>query len=244
MKTFDELKQDRIKFETEKINSETKSLEYDNPSEYKRTELKNNIKKRKRVLENIDEVVKSEIAYYINILYENLNIYQIHPNFDKLFYNDFIMFITKITNLSLTKDNKFKANSYYGYNLDVQDAILYFDFTLDELNFLVKEKFNQDTRDKFIIYINNQYGTDIPLLSKLEYAKKRLFECWFHEKLKFTKDKEHKILKAKNGEFMKKDRNRHIYPQYYQSSIIEYYDKIIEKIQELNNDVKTRKKER
>ena len=43
---------------------------------------------------------------------------------------------------------------------------------------------------------------------------------------------------------MKKDRNRHIYPQYYQSSIIEYYDKIIEKIQELNNDVKTRKKER
>ena len=65
------------------------------------------------------------------------------------------MFIFIIANISITEDNKFKANSYYGYNLDIQRAILYFDFTLDELNILIKEKFNQDTRDKMIIFINN-----------------------------------------------------------------------------------------
>ena len=241
MRTYNELKQIRIEQETEKINSEINSLKHDNPSEYERNKLKNNIKIRKKVLENIDEVVKSEIAYHINLLYEGLNLYSKDPNFEKLFFDDFELFIFIIANISITEDNKFKANSYYGYNLDIQRAILYFDFTLDELNILIKEKFNQDTRDKMIIFINNQYETNIPLTKEIETCKQRLFECWFNDRERIIKNKEYKLLQVRNGEFMKGD----IYPLYYHSSIEEHYDSLLislENNEEQKNIIKTRKK--
>lgn len=231
MKNFQELKIRRLEQEKEKIDIETQLLD-NNPGYDTRKNIQEKLKIRKRVVENIDEVIQTQIAYHINNLYEGMRLNLQKTHFLELFYKDFELYIIRIANVTITKDKKFKSKGYYGYSPDILKAIIFFDFTLEELQNLIQnlidKKFNSNTRDELIISINEQYGTNIPLIIELETAKRRVFESWFNEKNKLINNKNYKLLRAKNGEFMKNDE----YPLYYQLSIIEYYDKIIESYNE------------
>lgn len=221
MKTFEELKKNRLVIEERKLSEASKKLEDSNIDWYKK--FNNNEQKRKslEVIGNIDEAVKMEIAMYANILYDGLMEISEHDFWTDAFYINF----KKCINIAETI---FKDSDVYLYELDlfplyprdVVRAIMYFGWTQDDLQNIMYEKINIRLSDNFIKFINGFYGTSMPLYS--EWVEFRLSPI---PTLGASKDQymyKYHLMKLRNGEFM--DGN---YPEQYESDILKIFDKNI-----------------
>ena len=102
-----------------------------------------------------------------------------------------------------------------GYNLDIQRAILFFNFTYDEIR-----KIMVMTRDEFMSFINEVYGTNIPMNSELEEVK----EKWYYSRddLEQVKNaREMKLVGLRNGAFIQTES-----PLLFERDIVQQYDNL------------------
>ena len=137
--------------------------------------------------------------------------------FRNLFNSDINQYLSRVASLKL-KNNRYVKEKNSGYNLDMQRAILFFNLTEDEI-----KKIMTMTRDEFMVFINEQYGTQIPMLEELRIAEERRQNAYNDtlEQVKCAKEKV--ILQIRNGVYIQTE-----YPLYYEHQVIEYYDKLIE----------------
>lgn len=213
MKSFEDLKKERILIEQQKLidaQRKEKVINYNWNDSYKNyVQIANS----QKVLENIDEAVKMEIALQTNILYQSLR--------DCSSYNSFYDVFRKYINDASTIFVDGNVYSFHPelpalYDYSIIRAILYFGFTENDLQNLIDEKKDIRSRDNFVFFINNYYGTDIPLV----YEFKLLSESPLPETMLQKKklNLELSLFRLRNGELM--DGN---YPLQYEADILKQY---------------------
>lgn len=215
MKTIKTLERERLHKENERI-SHILSLYNDDGIDFvTRQELRKRLKISKITIGNLSETIRIEIAKHINLLMNGIIESLKFDEFRNLFKNDMDAYLYRICSL-VVKDNKYIAERQSGYNLDIQRAILFFDFTREEFLNIASM-----SRDEAVTFINNKYGTSIPMSSELMDAKVRWQESR-SELDRIENAKELKILGVRNGAFIQTE-----YPLFYEKEISKYYDKLV-----------------
>lgn len=216
MKTLNILEKERLHKENERI-SHLLAI-YNDPATDAITkgEIEKRIKFCKRAIGNLPETVKIEIAKHANLLMHGIQESLKFFEFNDLFFSDVNEYLNRVANLRC-ENNLYVRNAESGYNLDIQRAILFFNFTYADI-----KKIMGMTRDEFMKYINSQYGTEIPMIDELKSVEERRQSCYNNnlEQVKCAKEKA--ILLVRNGTFIQTE-----YPLFYEHEVVSHYDQLI-----------------
>lgn len=214
MKTINMLERERLHKENERI-SHLLAIYNDSATDaVTKGEIEKRIKFCKRAIGNLSETVKIEIAKHANLLMNGIHESLKYFEFNDLFFSDINAYLSRVANLNCV-NNLYVRNAESGYNLDIQRAILFFNFTYGEIKEIMKM-----TRDEFMCFINNKYGTNIPMMSELEEARLKWSEsCNDLEQVKNAR--ELKLLGLRNGAYIQTE-----YPLFFERDIIEQYDEL------------------
>lgn len=215
MKTLRTLERERLHKENDRISHILSLCNDDGLDFVTRQELNKRLKISKITIGNLPETIRIEIAKHINLLMNGINESLKFDEFRNLFENDIDAYLYRVCSL-VVKENKYIAERQSGYNLDIQRAILFFDFTRDEFLHIASM-----SRDEAVTFINNKYGTSIPMSSELIDAKTRWQESRSHLE-QIGNAKELKILGVRNGAFIQTE-----YPLFYEKEVSRYYDKLV-----------------
>ena len=217
MKTIKKLERERLQKENTRIRHLLAIYNDSSTDALTKDEIKKEIKFCKLAIGNLPETVKIEIAKHANLLMNGIQESMKFDEFRNLFNSDINQYLSRVASLKL-KNNRYVKEKNSGYNLDMQRAILFFNLTEDEI-----KKIMTMTRDEFMVFINEQYGTQIPMLEELRIAEERRQNAYNDtlEQVKCAKEKV--ILQIRNGVYIQTE-----YPLYYEHQVIEYYDKLIE----------------
>lgn len=214
MKTINMLERERLHKENERI-SHLLAIYNDSATDaITKGEIEKRIKFCKRAIGNLSETVKIEIAKHANLLMNGIHESLKYFEFNDLFFSDINEYLNRVANLRC-ENNLYIRNAESGYNLDVQRAILFFNFTYGEI-----KKIMVMTRDEFMCFINEKYGTNIPMLSELEDAKLRWSES-INDLEQVKNAREMKLVGLRNGAFIQTE-----YPLLFERDIVEQYDKL------------------
>ena len=214
MKSIEILRRERLHKENDRI-AHLLSLYNDSGIDaVTKSELEKRIKFSKLVIGNLNETVNIVIAKHANLLMNGIHESLKYFEFNDLFFSDINEYLNKVANLRC-ENNLYIRNAESGYNLDIQRAILFFNFTYGEI-----KKIMVMTRDEFMCFINEKYGTNIPMLSELEDAKLRWSESG-NDLEQVRNARKLKLLGLRNGAFIQTE-----YPLMFERDIIEQYDEL------------------
>lgn len=214
MKSIEILRRERLHKENDRI-AHLLSLYNDSGIDaVTKSELEKRIKFSKLVIGNLNETVNIVIAKHANLLMNGIHESLKYFEFNNLFFSDINEYLNKVANLRC-ENNLYIRNAESGYNLDIQRAILFFNFTYGEI-----KKIMSMTRDEFMCFINEKYGTNIPMLSELEDAKLRWSES-SNDLEQVRNARKLKLLGLRNGAFIQTE-----YPLMFERDIIEQYDEL------------------
>ena len=191
MKSFEDIKKNRLLSEHNRLNVAKKRLNVPG-SIAKSIRQKEQIDYSLSVLDNIDETVKMEISYNANLLFEFIYSETQYTIFTKMFYSRMLEYIRFIETGECV-NNKF--------NPEVINLIKYFDFNLYDILKLVEFDSDVTLKDGFSKFINDYYGTNIPLLSEWVIMDENDRLLCTEEELK-NYDISEICLQFKNGDFM------------------------------------------
>lgn len=211
MKSFEDIKKNRLLSEHNRLNVAKKRLNVPGGIA-KSIRQKEQIDYSLSVLDNIDETVKMEISYNANLLFEFIYSETQYTIFTKMFYSRMLEYIRFIETGECV-DNKF--------NPEVINLIKYFDFNLSDILKLVEFDSDVTLKDGFSKFINDYYGTNIPLLSEWVIMDENDRLLCTEEELK-NYDISEICLQFKNGDFMI-NRFNSMYPMLYKKDMIEYF---------------------
>ena len=217
MQTLKKLERERLHKENTRIRLLLAIYNDSSTDALTKSEINKRIKFCKLAIGNLPETVRIEIAKHANLLMNGIQESMKYDEFRNLFNSDINQYLSRVASLKL-KNNRYVKEKNSGYNLDMQRAILFFSFTEDEI-----KKIMTMTRDEFMVFINEQYGTQIPMLEEIRIAEERRQNAYNDtlEQVKCAKEKV--ILQIRNGVYIQTE-----YPLYYEHQVIEYYDKLIE----------------
>lgn len=214
MKSIEILRRERLHKENDRI-AHLLSLYNDSGIDaVTKSELEKRIKFSKLVIGNLNETVNIVIAKHANLLMNGIHESLKYFEFNDLFFSGINEYLNKVANLRC-ENNLYIRNAESGYNLDIQRAILFFNFTYGEI-----KKIMVMTRDEFMCFINEKYGTNIPMLSELEDAKLRWSESG-NDLEQVRNARKLKLLGLRNGAFIQTE-----YPLMFERDIIEQYDEL------------------
>ena len=211
MKSFEDIKKNRLLSEHNRLNVAKRRLNVPG-SIAKSIRQKEQIDYSLSVLDNIDETVKMEISYNANLLFEFIYSETQYTIFTKMFYSRMLEYIRFIETGECV-NNKF--------NPEVINLIKYFDFNLYDILKLVEFDSDVTLKDGFSKFINDYYGTNIPLLSEWVIMDENDRLLCTEEELK-NYDISEICLQFKNGDFMI-NRFNSMYPMLYKKDMIEYF---------------------
>ena len=214
MKNIELLRRERLRVENERI-SHLLALYNDSatPGSTK-SELLKRIDYSKLVIGNLNETINIMIAKHANLFMNGLIESLKYFEFNDLFFTDINAYLNRVANLRC-ENNLYIRNAESGYNLDMQRAVLFFNFTYGEIL-----EIRRMTRDEFMTFINNKYGTNIPMLGELEEAKLKWSEsCDDLEQVKNAR--ELKLVGLRNGAFVQTE-----YPLFFERDVLEQYDQL------------------
>ena len=211
MKSFEDIKKNRLLSEHNRLNVAKKRLNVPG-SIAKSIRQKEQIDYSLSGLDNIDETVKMEISYNANLLFEFIYSETQYTIFTKMFYSRMLEYIRFIETGECV-NNKF--------NPEVINLIKYFDFNLSDILKLVEFDSDVTLKDGFSKFINDYYGTNIPLLSEWVIMDENDRLLCTEEELK-NYDISEICLQFKNGDFMI-NRFNSMYPILYKKDMIEYF---------------------
>ena len=167
MKTIKKLERERLHKENTRIRHLLAIYNDPSTDALTKDEIKKRIKFCKLAIGNLPETVRIEIAKHANLLMNGIQESMKYDEFRNLFNSDINQYLSRVASLKL-KNNRHVKEKNSGYNLDMQRAILFFNFTEDEIKKIITM-----TRDEFMVFINEQYGTQIPMLEELRIAEER-----------------------------------------------------------------------
>ena len=216
MKTLNILEKERLHKENERIGHLLAI--YNDPATPGTTkcELLKRIDYSKLVIGNLNETINIMIANHANLFFNGITESLKYSEFNDLFFSDINAYLNRVANLRC-ENNLYIRNAESGYNLDIQRAVLFFNFTYGEMLIISKM-----TRDEFMKYINSQYGTEIPMIDELKSVEERRQSCYNNnlEQVKCAKEKA--ILLVRNGTFIQTE-----YPLFYEHEVVNHYDQLI-----------------
>lgn len=203
MKTFEELKKQRLEKEEKIIALSREKLKNEPISEDQKSLINFKMQDAMKAVENIDEVVKMQIAYNVNSLFNGLEWYLLHG-------------VTACIS-NPEKNGELLKNEHF---LRLQQSISYFGITFKELKDLISGIFSGRTRDALVIFINDRFDTNIPLAAELIDAGQKATEVYLKDSSeKNLAYKKYHILRLTNGDYLENGE----YPLYYQSDILAQY---------------------
>lgn len=214
MKTLNILEKERLHKENERI-SHLLAL-YNDPATPGTTkcELLKRIDYSKLVIGNLDETINIMIANHANLFFNGITESLKYSEFSDLFFSDINTYLNRVANLRC-ENNLYIRNAESGYNLDIQRAVLFFNFTYGEMLIISKM-----TRDEFMNFINFKYGTNIPMMSELEEVKlKWSNSCNDLEQVRNAR--ELKLVGLRNGSFVQTE-----YPLFFERDVVEQYSQL------------------
>ena len=217
MKNLNVLEKERLHKENDRIGLLLAIYNDSATDAITKDEIGKRIKFAKRAIGNLPETVRIEIAKHANLfmngIIESLRFYE----FNDLFFEDVNEYLNKVASLRC-ENNLYVKDRAGVYNSDIQNAILYFNFTYADI-----KKIMVMTRDEFMEFINKQYGTLIPSIEELKSIEEKRQSC-YHDYLEQVKcAKEKAILQVRTGVFIQTQ-----YPLYYEHEVVSYYNKLIE----------------
>ena len=212
MKTLNILEKERLHKENERI-SHLLAL-YNDPATPGTTkcELLKRIDYSKLVIGNLDETINIMIANHANLFFNGITE---SKSFITEFNNtDINTYLNRVANLRC-ENNLYIRNAESGYNLDIQRAVLFFNFTYGEMLIISKM-----TRDEFMNFINFKYGTNIPMMSELEEAKLKWSNS-SNDLEQVRNARELKLVGLRNGSFVQTE-----YPLFFERDVVEQYSQL------------------
>lgn len=214
MKSINLLRKERLHCENDRIAHLLALYNDSGIDGITKSELSKRIDFSRRVIGNLNETVNIVIAKHANLLLNGMVGCLKYHEFNDLFFSDINEFLDRVASLKCV-NNLYVKTCDSGYNLDIQRAILFFNFTYEEIR-----KIMVMTRDEFMSFINEVYGTNIPMNSELEEVK----EKWYYSKddLEQVKNaREMKLVGLRNGAFIQTE-----YPLFFERDIVEQYDRL------------------
>lgn len=221
MKTFSTLEKERLNKENERMTHLLAIYKDSSTDALTKTEISKRMKFVRRTIGNLSETVKIEIAKHANLLFNGIKESLKFDEFRNLYYSNIEEYLKRVSSLKV-ENKKIIAERHSGYNLDIQKAILFFGFTLEDLKIIMNKQMIEEDREEFMSFINQMYKTQIPTLEELRNAEERRQQSRSTlEQVKSAKEK--KILEVRNGVYIQTE-----YPLYYEHEIISHYDELIE----------------
>lgn len=214
MRCIEVLRKERLHKENDRIAHLLALYNDTKIDEATKKEILRNINFCKRVIGNLEETVNIVIAKHANLLFNGITESLKYYEFNDLFFSDINKYLNRVASLKC-ENNMYVSEKESGYNLDIQRAILFFNFTYDEMKMLSKMN-----RDEFMCFINRKYGTNIPMLSELIDAHYKWYESR-DDLQQVINARKLKLLRLRNGAFIQTE-----YPLIYKRDIIEQYDKL------------------
>lgn len=230
MKKLEELEKERLKKEKSRINDLLKSYNRTDISENTKHEIIKRLKTTKKAIKYLPDLVRQEIAMNANLLINGLQQVLTNREFRNLYYGDFEEFIETVASLEETTKG-YERISNTAYNSDIQKAILYFGFTKEELEILLKKDINEPSRDIFISFINKKYKTQIPTTKELESKAQNDESTDIVDRTKNTYA--YKKMKLHNGDYMHGE-----YPYYYEFELDIYYKELIKESKSIHKRIR------
>lgn len=230
MKKLEELEKERLKKEKSRINDLLKSYNRTDISENTKHEIIKRLKTTKKAIKYLPDLVRQEIAMNANLLINGLQQVLTNREFRNLYYGDFEEFIETVASLEETTKG-YERISNTAYNSDIQKAILYFGFTKEELETLLKKDINEPSRDIFISFINKKYKTQIPTTKELGSKQQNDESTDIVDRTKNTYA--YKKMKLHNGDYMHGE-----YPYYYEFELDIYYKELIKESKSIHKRIR------
>ena len=214
MKSVEMLRRERLHKENQRIAHLLNLYNSNEVDDATKNEILKKINFSKRVIGNLEETINIVIAKHANLFFNGVYVSLKYYEYKKLFLSDINKYLSIVAGLK-SENNIYVSEKENGYNLDIQRAILYFGFTNDEMKIISKMN-----RDDFMSFINQAYGTNIPMLYELDAAKYKWNES--NDDLEqVSNSRKLKLLLLRNGAFIQTD-----YPLIFERDIIEKYDKL------------------
>jgi hypothetical protein len=211
MRTYEDIKKNRLLSENNRLNVARKRLNT-SVGVARIIRQKEQIDYSLSVLENIDETIKMEISYNANLLFDLISNETEYTIFIKMFYSRILEYIRYIQK-GVEESDKFDKK--------IVDLIKYFDFSKDDILKLVEFGSIDSLKNDFIRFINNSYGTDIPMESEWIVIDDETRDLFSEEELA-NLDIYDIYLQFRNGDFMINKFNS-MYPMLYTKDMIEYF---------------------
>lgn len=216
MKTFNELRQARLVVETKKLTDARNGRKDDKNNTWGQNyTYYEQIKNSNKVIENIDEAIKMEIALYTNILYQSIREVSDYNSFYEVLkkYIDDVETIFVDGNIYF-----FRPELPPFYDLTITKAIIYFGLTNKDLQNIISNNIDIRIKDEFIEFINNFYGINIPLST--EWKELSTSDIPENQIQKIEQDCKMSLMKLRNGELMNGN-----YPLLYENDILKTLEK-------------------
>lgn len=221
MKKLTTLEKERLNKENERMTHLLAIYKDPATDALTKAEISKRMKFVRRAIGNLPETVKIEIAKHANLLFNGIQESLKFDEFRNLYYSNIKSYLKRVSSLKV-ENGKIVAEKHSGYNLDIQRAILFFDFTLEDLKILMNKQMTEEDREEFMRFINQAYETQIPMLQELRDVETRRQQSRSTlEQVKSAKEK--KILEVRNGVYIQTE-----YPLYYEHEIVSHYDELIE----------------
>lgn len=211
MRTYEDIKKNRLLSENNRLNVARKRLNT-SVGVARIIRQKEQIDYSLSVLENIDETIKMEISYNANLLFDLISNETEYTIFIKMFYSRILEYIRYIQKGEEESDK---------FDKKIVDLIKYFDFSKDDILKLVEFGSIDSLKNDFIRFINNSYGTDIPMESEWIVIDDETRDLFSEEELA-NLDIYDIYLQFRNGDFMINKFNS-MYPMLYTKDMIEYF---------------------
>ena len=212
MRSYEEIRKNRLLIENNRLAVARKRLN-GSLNTARNIRQKEQIDYSTAVIENIDEVVKIQISYNANLLFDLVSKETKFTVFTKMFYAKILEYIRYIENP--------KINLNSSFNPEIVELINFFGFTKKDILSLVDVNMNVSLKDEFIGFINEIYNTNIPRLSEWFELDDDLRDKLNDEELKNI-DIYTIYLQFRNGDFVV-EKFGCIYPLLYESDIVEYF---------------------
>ena len=211
MRTYEDIKKNRLLSENNRLNVARKRLNT-SVGVARIIRQKEQIDYSLSVLENIDETIKMEISYNANLLFDLISNETEYTIFIKMFYSRILEYIRYIQKGEEESDK---------FDKKIVDLIKYFDFSKEDILKLVEFGSIDSLKNDFIRFINNSYGTDIPMESEWIVIDDESRDLFSEEELA-NLDIYDIYLQFRNGDFMINKFNS-MYPMLYTKDMIEYF---------------------
>lgn len=224
MKTFEQIKEERLICEDRIIENASKMVVKHKDYYPIYSRYSEEIFRSENFLKDVDENVKLEIVVFARELYDEVS--HSYVEYMRENTNSSVTFLDHFRSLIRLSESEGAEELFYIFynNINLLKLIRYFGISEEDINIFKEKHLDIVLRSIWTEYINNFYGTDIPLVSDYEKLDKLFIYELQHDDNSRLYSKYDLLLKIRNGDMseIKTDEGR-VYPLMTRRDFINEY---------------------